>query len=205
MALTVLLAVVLLALLHRARLIRRFRRAIVAQHEAYRRGDYEGQLEAAEALKRSAHPAHLYFRGKALFELGRMEEAEVCLRQSSIEEYDGHCIALYKDELGQVLVEQQRYDEAIACFESGIPHWPQRGGCHRGIAATLLRQGDNAPESLGRAGPLDKLRSSAPAPAPTGDHVWLPPAFLKDSPLKFRLALSILILTGQDQSSFGWR
>jgi tetratricopeptide (TPR) repeat protein len=149
--LAVLLAVVLLALLHRARLISRFRRAIAAQHESYRRGDYQGQLEAAETLKRSAHPTHLYFRGRALLELGRMEEAEACLRQSSIEEYDGHRIALYKDELGQVLVEQQRYDEAIACFESGIPHWPQRGGCHRGIAAALLRQGEKAAESLGKA------------------------------------------------------
>jgi len=164
--LTVLLAVVLLALLHRARLIRRFRRAIAAQHEAYRNGDYEAQLEVAEALKRSAHPAHLYFRGRALLELGRMDEAEACLRQSSIEEYDGHCIALYKDELGQVLVEQQRYDEAIACFESGIPHWPQRGGCHRGVAATLLRQGGKGPESLGRARQaveIDEHYSKVPA------------------------------------------
>jgi tetratricopeptide (TPR) repeat protein len=48
-------------------------------------------------------------------------------------------------------LEQQRYNEAIACFESGIPYWPQRGGCHRGIAATFLRQGGRTAEALGRA------------------------------------------------------
>jgi tetratricopeptide (TPR) repeat protein len=63
-------------------------------------------------------------------------------------EYRWHNMSLYKDQLGQVLLEQQRYDEAINCFESGIPYWPERGACHRGIAATLLRQEGRAAEGL---------------------------------------------------------
>jgi tetratricopeptide (TPR) repeat protein len=80
-----------------------------------------------------------------------MEEAEACLSQCSQMEYDWHKMALYKDALGQALVEQQRYDEAIVCFERGIPDWPEHGGCHRGIAATLLRQGGRATEAFGWA------------------------------------------------------
>lgn len=149
--LAVLMALVLLALLQRARLVRLHRRAIKALHEAYRRGDYEGQLQAAETFKISEPPACLYFRAQALFELGQMEEAKACLTQCSQMEYDWHKMALYEDALGQALMEEQRYDEATDCFERGIPDWPERGGCHRGIAATLLRQGGRAIEAFGWA------------------------------------------------------
>jgi tetratricopeptide (TPR) repeat protein len=165
----VLLVLVLLALIHRARLIRRFRRAVAAQHEAYRRGNYQGQLQAAETFKRSAPPAYLYFRGGALLELGRLQEAEECLRQSSWWRYDLHNSALCEDQLGEVLLEQQRYDEAITSFASGIPDWPQRGGCFRGIAATLLRQGAQKAEALRWARlavEIDKTHNGIAA----GDH-----------------------------------
>jgi tetratricopeptide (TPR) repeat protein len=162
--LAVLLALVLLALLLRAWGIRRFRLAVTVQHEAYRRGDYEGQLQAAEALKKSVPPAaHLYFRSAAFFELGRLKEAEDCLTQSCAMEYNSYSMALYKDELGQVLTELGRYEEAITCFAGGIPHWPRRGGCYRGIAAALLRQGGHEAEALRwarLAAALDKIHEA---------------------------------------------
>jgi tetratricopeptide (TPR) repeat protein len=153
----------------------------MAQHEAYRKGDYVGQLEAAEALKKSAPPSYLYFQGRALHELGRIEEAEACLAKCSTMEYDDHKMALYKDALGHVLIEQQRYDEAVACFESGIPYWPQRGGCHRGIAMTLQRQGGRTTEALAKARQaveIDEAREKVAAraldlsPSETGLGTW---------------------------------
>jgi tetratricopeptide (TPR) repeat protein len=144
----VLLALVVLVILYRALLIRRFRRHVAAQHEAYLRGDYEGQLQTAETCKTWAPAEHHYFRGRALFQLGRMDEAEVCLAHSSNMDYDRHKIALYKDQLGQVLLELQRYDEAIVCFLNGVKCRSQNGNCQRGIAAALLCQGVRAAEAL---------------------------------------------------------
>jgi tetratricopeptide (TPR) repeat protein len=43
------------------------------------------------------------------------------------------------DTFGHVLLEQQRYRDAIASFESSIAEWAERGSAHRGIAETLLR------------------------------------------------------------------
>jgi tetratricopeptide (TPR) repeat protein len=48
--------------------------------------------------------------------------------------------ALVYNTLATVLMDQQRYPEAIAFFESAGRAWPERGANHRGIAEVWLRQ-----------------------------------------------------------------
>lgn len=129
-----------------------FRGVLAAQLAAWRRGDYEGQLREVERLKAWKPEGYLSLRGGGgLFELGRLAEAEACLRQSLPMPKDPRARAVNESELGQVLLEQQRYGEAIAAFERSIAGWPQRGGGHRGIAQTLLRQGVQPAEALRQA------------------------------------------------------
>jgi tetratricopeptide (TPR) repeat protein len=72
--------------------------------------------------------------------------------------------ALCGSQLGYVLLAQQRYAEAIAWFGSSIADWPKRGGGHRGIADTLLRQGVQPAEALRRARQAAELDEVNTAP-----------------------------------------
>ncbi len=131
----------------------RRQRILNIQLEAYRRGDYQGQLRALEGLRKgnSGGPVYLFFRGGALYELGQLDGAEESLRKSLSLERKRRRRALCEDALGGLLLEQGRYAEAIACFEKSISEWPERGSCHRAIAAALLRQGVQAADALRRA------------------------------------------------------
>lgn len=62
-----------------------------------------------------------------------------------------------RDQLGLVLLEQGRWDEAAACFRECIAESPGRGGGHRGMAEVLLRQGET------NAAALDAARSAVRA------------------------------------------
>ncbi|HSB18175.1 MAG TPA: tetratricopeptide repeat protein [Bryobacteraceae bacterium] len=126
----------------------RFRGVLKAQLAAYRRGDYQGQLKIIEGFRtnRSEPEHYLFFRGTACYELGRLEEAEQLLRRSLSMANDPARRTVCRDQLGLVLMEQARYDEAAACFRVCIEESPKRGGGHRGMAETLLRQGgENVP------------------------------------------------------------
>jgi tetratricopeptide (TPR) repeat protein len=150
----VVVSVAFVALLLRALLRywrRWFRGVVAADLAAYRRGDYEAQLRAIEPLKVWKPEAYFGFRGGALLELGRLQEAEACFRRSLAMRKNRLSRAIGESQLGDVLLEQQRYAEAIGCFERAIAEWPQRGGGHREIAQTLLRQGVQPAEALRRA------------------------------------------------------
>lgn len=140
---------ILLALLRYWR--RWFRGVVAADLAAYRRGDYEAQLRAVQPLKVWKPEAYFGFRGGALLELGRLQEAEACFRRSLAMRRNPLSRAIGESQLGNVLREQQRYTEAIACYERAIAEWPKRGGGHREIAQTLLRQGVQPAEALRRA------------------------------------------------------
>jgi tetratricopeptide (TPR) repeat protein len=120
---------------------------------AYRAGDYETALQLSEGLKQrgSETPEYCFFRGKSLYEIGKLEEAEASLRQSLTLEKDKRRRALSQEALGSVLLEQKRYTDAVACFEGCIADWPDRGCSHRAIAETGLRQGIWMAEALRRA------------------------------------------------------
>ena len=132
---------------------RRARRVVMEQLAAYRRGDYEEQLRIVEGLRRNGEetPAYLFFHGKALYELGRLQEAEASIRKGQVLERDARMRAYSKDALGQVLLELGRYGEAIEAFESSLGDSSGRGCCHAEIATALLRRGGQPAEALRRA------------------------------------------------------
>ena len=128
-------------------------RTLKAQLAAYRRGDYEGQLKAIEAFRvGKSEPGHyLFFRGSACYQLGRLQEAEQALRRSLAMETDAQLRTCCRDELGRVLMAQDQWDNAEACFRQCIAEWPKRGGGHRAIAELLLRRGAQQQAALSAA------------------------------------------------------
>jgi len=121
--------------------------------DAYRRGDYETGLLHTEALKVAGAPnaEYYFYRGKMLYQLGKYKEAESALSESIALEKDKRRMALTREILGSVLVEEERYNEAIECFEASVRLWPDRDCAHQGIAEALLRRGGAASEALARA------------------------------------------------------
>ena len=113
---------------------------------SYREGDYESALKAAEQLKgRPEHAAsYFFFSGTMLMNLGRLEEAEQFLRRNVTSAPDNKRKALGYSSLGQVLLEMNRIDEAVQCFETSLTYWPQRGSAHRDIAEAWLRRGNRS-------------------------------------------------------------
>ena len=134
------------------RVVRR-QRIILAQLAAYRRGDYDEQLRIVEALKdsRADRPVYLFFRGKALYEMGELAKAEEALRDGLPLQPKAVFAALTEEALGETLLEQGKYGEAIVAFESSRRRSPARGGPDRLIAETILRQGGPAADALRRA------------------------------------------------------
>ena len=132
--------------------------------ESYRRGDFQAVLYKSEALRNgpAKTPAYCFFRGKALYQLGRLAEAESSLQDARSLEQDERRVALSTEALGYALLEQQRYSDAIACFESCIRIWPNRGGGHRAVAEVLLRQG-KAGEAVVRARRASAIDQNTPA------------------------------------------
>lgn len=120
---------------------------------AYRQGDYETALQKTEDLKEgfSKTAAYCFFRGSMLHHLGRFDEAEASLREGLPLEENPSQKALVYNTLASVLMEQQRYPEAIAFFENAGRVWPDRGANHRGLAEVWLRQGRELSEALDHA------------------------------------------------------
>jgi tetratricopeptide (TPR) repeat protein len=128
--------------------------------ESYRSGDFQSVLHKSEKLKSGSArtAAYCFFRGKALYQLGRFAEAEASLQEARSLEQDERRVALSTEALGYALLEQQRYADAIACFESCIRIWPDRGCGHRAVAEALLRQGKAADAAVRarRAAAIDR-------------------------------------------------
>ena len=124
-----------------------------AQLAAYRRGDYEAQLKIVEGFRGrgSEPPYYLFLHGAACFQLGRLREAEQSIRRSAAIETNPALRALCWDELGKVLMEQGRWDEAASRFRECIKEAPNRGGGHRAVAEMLLRQGEQNEAALDAA------------------------------------------------------
>jgi tetratricopeptide (TPR) repeat protein len=107
--------------------------------QAYRMGDYE------KAKTLTADP---FMQAEMLMELDRTVEAEQILRQLAQTEKEAKPRTLVMSELGQLLMRQQRYDEAMECFQLALRMWPERGSTYRAIAEWWLRRGDNPAEAL---------------------------------------------------------
>jgi tetratricopeptide (TPR) repeat protein len=120
---------------------------------AYRAGDYASALDRTEGLKEGANDTaeYCFFRGSMLHHLGKLNEAEASLRQGLRLQEDPRQKALVYNTLAAVLMDQERFPEAIAFYESAGRSWPERGANLRGIAEVWLRQGRELPQALEQA------------------------------------------------------
>jgi tetratricopeptide (TPR) repeat protein len=126
---------------------------VQAQLPAYRRGDYQAQLKIIEVFRiGGSDPAVcLFLHGAACFQLGRLGEAEQALRRSMSMETNPALSVICQDQLGHVLMEQGRWDEAAACFRDCNLESPKRAGGHRAIAECLLRRSERNEAALDAA------------------------------------------------------
>lgn len=131
----------------------RMTRALEAVTAAYRAGDYATALEKAESLKdgSSKTAEYCFFHGTMLQHLGKLAEAEASLREGLSMEESPQRRALVFNTLGSVLMDQERFPEAIAFYENAGRTWPDRGANLRGIAEVWLHQGRELPEALDHA------------------------------------------------------
>lgn len=83
--------------------------------------------------------------------LGRPKEAEASLREGLFLEKQPRQRALAFNTLASVLMDLERYAEAVEFYENASRAWPDRGSSHRGIAEVFLRQGREFQEALARA------------------------------------------------------
>jgi tetratricopeptide (TPR) repeat protein len=131
----------------------RMKNALEAVSSAYRAGDYATALDKTEDLKNGSEATapYCFFRGSMLHYLGRFSEAEASLREGLFLEEKPRQRAVAFNTLASVLMDLERYAEAIEFYENASRAWPDRGSCHRGIAEVYLRQGREFQEALKRA------------------------------------------------------
>jgi len=135
---------------------------------SYRAGDYQTALQQAEGLKHGSSKTaeYCFFRGTMLHQLAKFSDAEACLREGLPLQPDARSQALTSNVLGTVLMDMERYPEALSCFEDSIRVWLDRGTGHREIAEVWLRQGRNLPEALARARRAVEIDRASPALSP---------------------------------------
>lgn len=128
-------------------------RAIEAVTAAYRAADYATALEKTESLKDgpSKTAEYCFFHGTMQRHLGMLAEAEASLREGLPLEENPRQRALVFNTLASVLMDQERFPEAIAFYENAGRAWPGRGASLRGIAEVWLHQGREFPEALEQA------------------------------------------------------
>lgn len=131
----------------------RMKSAVAAVMSAYRAGDYAIALANTEELKdgSEATAPYCFLRGSMLRHLGRFSEAEASLRAGLFLEKTPHSRALAFNTLATVLMDEERYAEAIEFYENASREWPDRGASRRGIAEVWLRQGRELPTALKEA------------------------------------------------------
>jgi tetratricopeptide (TPR) repeat protein len=130
--------------------LRNSREAVMA---AYRPGDYSTALSASEGLKdgTSKTGPYCFYRGTMLHLLGRLNEAESILREGLLLEKNPRLRALAANTLATVLMDQERFAEAVELYQLAHRAWSDRGSSIRGIAEVWLRQGREFPEALKQA------------------------------------------------------
>lgn len=117
---------------------------------ALKRGEYD---EAGKAVVRF-HPHNpdgphaLRMRALSLLLGGRYGEAEELARRAVARTRNGVEQAYALDCLGDALLEQGRYEEAMRAYEAAIQARPGFRRAYRGMAEVLLRQGTNPPRAL---------------------------------------------------------
>jgi len=114
-------------------------------NQALRRGDYEAALRiirwfhfynpsGAEALRLTGH-AYLF--------AGRYSDAEDALRRSLSSARASQTYGTALERLGDALMEQGRYDEALRSYEAALHSFAWMRRPYRGITELHLRRGEN--------------------------------------------------------------
>lgn len=110
--------------------------------QAYSSGQYEQALAICAAA--TQHGMNIgVFQGAVLMQLGRLNEAEQTISQALARETEPRSTALAHCVLGDVLLFQHRYDQALSAFQTALNLWPERGATYRAIAEVGLRRGEN--------------------------------------------------------------
>jgi len=138
--------------------------AIDAIMASYKAGDYAGALQNAQLLKQDRANAqeYYYFSGAMLHPMGRLPEAEDFLRKAIPLQKEPRLKALAANTLGLVLLDQGRYEEAIASHEESLHLWPDRGSSYRAIAEALSPDKQELAQALQnarRAAEIDRAAS----------------------------------------------
>jgi len=124
--------------------------AIHLMNGAAKRGDYDSALNiirwtyfynpwSMEALRMSGH---------MLLLAGRYREAEDTLRRSLASSRATESYGQALEYLGDALMEQGRYDEAMRSYEAALLAFEWRRRPYRGMAELLLRRGGNPSTAL---------------------------------------------------------
>jgi len=131
---------------------------------AYHGGNYE------QALVLAADP---FLRAEMLIQLGRPQEAEQILRQMADTVKEAKPRTLVMSQLGHLMMRQQRYGEAMECFQLALRMWPERGSTYRAIAEWYLRRGDNPAEALSWARLAVEKEKAGPGLSPDSTAISL--------------------------------
>jgi tetratricopeptide (TPR) repeat protein len=132
--------------------------------QAYRQGNYE------QAMALATDP---FMQAEMLIQLGRPSEAEEILRRMAETETQAKPRTLVMSQLGHLLMLQQRYDEAMECFQLALRMWPERGSTCRAIAEWHLRRGDNSAEALRWARLAVEKEKAGPGLSPDSKELCL--------------------------------
>ena len=118
---------------------------------AYRDGDYDRALLMCEGLPPNSQD-YFYLKGIVLNKLGQLEESERLLRAGieAVCEDEKQLILIY-DTLGWALMDQRRFEDAVAVFEDSIRFGEERSAGHRAIAWALLMSGADPAKALSKA------------------------------------------------------
>jgi tetratricopeptide (TPR) repeat protein len=119
-------------------------------NKALRRGDYDGALRVirwfhfynpsgSEAMAMSGH---------ILLSAGRYREAEDALRRSFSSSSAGPTYGTALEYLGDALMEQGRYEEAMRSYEAALHTFSWMRRPYRGLSELLLRRGNDAQKVL---------------------------------------------------------
>ena len=113
----------------------------VTMIQAFMKGEYQHALAISSAAQRGVNVG--VFDGSLLMQIGRLNEAERMIAEALASETEPKSTALAQCVLGDVYLFQHQFDKALACYNSALSLWPERGGTYRAIAEVGLRRGED--------------------------------------------------------------
>ena len=119
-------------------------------NRALRRVDYDGALATVRwfYFYNPSGMEPLRMMGHFLLLAGRYREAEDALRRSLVGSHATHSYATALEYLGDALLEQGRYGEAMRSYEGALHAFAWHRRAYRGMAEMLLRQGIDPQKAL---------------------------------------------------------